>query len=105
MLKNSLERLRIIGYLEGASFLLLLGIAMPLKYMFDYPQAVSIVGMAHGVLFMIYLLAAGIVGLQYRWPFTRFLGAIVASITPFGPFIFEARLKKQTELELQNKQA
>ena len=57
-LKTSLGRLRVIGWWEGVSFLLLLGVAMPLKYFADWPLGVRYVGMAHGILFLLYVVAA-----------------------------------------------
>ena len=57
-MNNSLKSFRIISILEGLSFLILLGIAMPLKYIYDIPEAVQAVGMAHGILFMLYVLGA-----------------------------------------------
>ena len=62
-----LARLRLIGLLEGSSFLALLLIAMPLKYLAGQPLAVRAVGMAHGVLFLLYLLALVPVALDRRW--------------------------------------
>ncbi|MEL0005162.1 MAG: DUF3817 domain-containing protein, partial [Opitutales bacterium] len=53
---NSIYSLRLLGNIEGISYLLLLGIAMPMKYFFGFPMAVKIVGMAHGVLFIAYCL-------------------------------------------------
>ncbi|MBD0384264.1 DUF3817 domain-containing protein [Paenibacillus sedimenti] len=94
MLKNSLKFLHYVGLAEGASFLILLGIAMPLKYFFDLPQAVQIFGMAHGVLFVLYLLALAIVTWIHRWPFKRVLIAFIAAFLPFGPFILDGRLRK-----------
>ena len=52
-MKNSLSILRLLAFLEGVSFLVLLGIAMPLKYYYNKPEFVKIVGMAHGVLFVL----------------------------------------------------
>ena len=53
---SALKNLTIMGYLEGTSFLLLLGIAMPLKYMMDIPEGVKYIGMAHGMLFITYII-------------------------------------------------
>lgn len=54
MLKTNLGALRLLGILEGISFIILLGICVPLKYIFDIPQATQLTGMAHGVLFLAY---------------------------------------------------
>ena len=66
-MKNSLHILRFIGLLEGISFLVLLGIAMPLKYYMNKPETVKIVGMAHGVLFVLYVINLLIVHIQFKW--------------------------------------
>jgi integral membrane protein len=95
MLKTALGRFRLVGLYEGISFLVLLGIAMPLKYFADIPQAVSVVGMLHGLLFVLYLLTLAHVTLANRWSIIRVLGAIIASLIPFGTFVLDARLRRQ----------
>jgi integral membrane protein len=94
VLNNPLDRLRLVGMMEGASFLVLLGIAMPLKYLAGYPQAVSVVGMIHGVLFVLYVAAVLGVSVSMRWPLRRVFAALVASVLPFGPFVFDAHLRR-----------
>lgn len=95
MLKTPLDRLRIIGLLEGASFLILLFIAMPLKYMAGLPQMVRVVGSAHGLLFVIFVLAVLDVAVRLRWPLTRVAAALAASVVPFGPFVLDAHLRRE----------
>lgn len=85
-MKNSLSILRLLALLEGISFLVLLGIAMPLKYYFDQPDSVQMVGMAHGVLFVLYTINLFIVHLQLKWSLGKTLGAFLASFVPFGTF-------------------
>ena len=85
-MKIALNSLRIIGLLEGISYLVLLGIAMPLKYYFDQPEMVKIVGMAHGVLFVGYVLALLIVHVLHKWNVLKTIGAFIASLVPFGTF-------------------
>ncbi|OAS20226.1 DUF3817 domain-containing protein [Paenibacillus oryzisoli] len=89
MLHRSLQALRYVGWAEGSSFLILLGIAMPLKYAFDLPQAVFVVGVAHGFLFALYLLSIAWVTLLHRWSFRRVFAAFIAAFIPFGPFLFD----------------
>lgn len=91
-LKTPLGRLRFIGCWEGVSFLVLLLVAMPLKYFAGEPAAVRVVGMAHGILFVLYVLAAIQAALEYNWPWKRTALVLVASILPAGPFIVDARL-------------
>jgi integral membrane protein len=82
---------RWIGRFEGISFLLLLGIAMPLKYIWGMPKAVSVVGMAHGVLFIGYVAMANYVALELRWSRKVWLLSMVAAVLPFGTFVFEKK--------------
>jgi integral membrane protein len=80
--------------LEGVSFLVLLGIAMPLKYFAGMPRMVSIVGAAHGALFLLFVAAVFQVAFAMRWPLMRVIGALAASVVPFGPFILDAHLRR-----------
>ena len=85
-MKNSLSVLRLLALLEGISYLVLLGISMPLKYYMDKPDSVKIVGMAHGVLFVLYTINLLIVHLKFKWSLGRTTGAFIASFIPFGTF-------------------
>ncbi|TXB65189.1 DUF3817 domain-containing protein [Vicingus serpentipes] len=86
--------LRVIALLEGLSFLILLGIAMPLKYMLDKPEMVRIVGMAHGVLFIAYIILVIIVRELKKWNLKQTFLALIASILPFGTFYADKKLFK-----------
>ena len=66
---TTLNRLRTTGTWEAISYLALLGIAMPMKYAFDMPLAVRIVGMAHGLLWMLYVGLTFLGQLDYKWSF------------------------------------
>ena len=83
---NQLDRFRLINKVEGYSFLILLFIAMPLKYMMGYPIATKIVGMAHGILFVAFIYqlieSAKSVPFSKKDAFVFF----VASVIPFGSF-------------------
>lgn len=94
-LKTPLGRLRVIGWWEGVSFLVLLLVAMPLKYFWDMPMAVRVVGMAHGVLFMLYVLAAIQAALEYDWPWKKAALVLLASVLPAGPFVVDAKLLRE----------
>jgi len=95
LLRTPIGRLRIIAFIEGVSFLLLLGVAMPLKYFAGLPAAVQIVGWIHGALFVLYLLAVAEVTVKHRWSLTMVAVALVASLIPFGTFLLDARLRRQ----------
>jgi integral membrane protein len=95
-MRTPLDRFRSIALLEGASFVLLLGIAMPLKYLAGMPMAVKVVGWAHGLLFVLYVAALFDVASAAKWPLTRVAWAFLASLVPFGTFVLEAQLRKET---------
>jgi integral membrane protein len=95
MLRTPLARFRTVALAEGLSFLTLLFVAMPLKYLADLPLAVRIVGMAHGVLFVLYVLALAEAASDRRWPLTRVLAAFGASLVPFGNFLLERSLRRE----------
>lgn len=92
-LSSPVGRLRAVGLAEGLSFLVLLGVAMPLKYLAGEPLAVKVVGWAHGVLFIAYLAALGQAALTYRWSLFKVAVAVVAALLPFGPFVMDRRLR------------
>lgn len=96
---RSLTMLRMIGWAEGLSFLLLLGVAMPLKHLAGKPLAVRIVGMLHGVLFMAYVGTLLHVHLRARWPLGRTALFLGASLLPFGPFLMDRRLREGSPSE------
>jgi integral membrane protein len=90
---TSLGRLRLAGLLEGISFLVLLGVAMPLKYFAGQPEAVRIVGLTHGGLFLAYV--AAIVQAQCddkKWPWRRSALVLLAALLPFGPFVVDRKV-------------
>jgi integral membrane protein len=95
MSSSVIRQLRIIGLIEGASFLVLLGIAMPLKYLAGMPRAVSVVGMAHGVLFILYVAALVHAHVTVRWPIRRVLTVFAAAVLPLGPFFIEGSLRRE----------
>ncbi|MBX2963245.1 MAG: DUF3817 domain-containing protein [Cyclobacteriaceae bacterium] len=84
-----------VALLEGISYIVLLAIAMPLKYLYDLPQAVNIVGWAHGILFILYGILLLLCWIEYRWNFGRVVWYFMASLLPVVPFIIERRLKQE----------
>lgn len=89
-----IKTLRVIGFLEGISFLLLLFIAMPVKYMMGNPMLVKYVGMGHGALFILFLAILCMVCQKEKWAMKVFFAGTLASILPFGPFVFDKKVKK-----------
>ena len=92
---TALRRLRLVALLEGSSFLVLLFVAMPLKYLAGFPLGVRIVGMVHGLLFLMFMVALYRAGRKRDWPLRRSLIAFVSSIVPFGTFIFDRSLRRE----------
>jgi len=85
----------LVARLEGLSFLILLFVAMPLKYLAGAPGAVRVVGLAHGLLFLAYLALTTRLAVDDRWPGRRIASALIASLLPFGTFWFERRLARE----------
>jgi integral membrane protein len=94
--KKTLNLLIKTGWAEGVSFLVLLGIAMPLKYMMHMPQPVRIVGMIHGVLFIAFVVMLLKAKIEYKWPLVTALIGFLLSFLPFGTFFLHRILKDKT---------
>jgi len=93
-LKNSLiDRLRLASLLDGVSYLVLLGIAMPLKYMAGLPLAVRIVGMIHGLLFLSLCLFLLLALLDRKLTFKWCVIVFVCALIPFAPFFLDRKLR------------
>ncbi|AUX23197.1 membrane protein [Sorangium cellulosum] len=92
---TALRQLRLIALLEGLSFLLLLFVAMPLKYLAGLPLAVRVVGSAHGLLFVLFVAALVRAAARHRWSIGRASLAFVSSLVPFGTFVFDRSLQRE----------
>jgi integral membrane protein len=95
---SALRLFILVARFEGLSFLILLGVAMPLKYLAGEPGAVRVFGMAHGVLFLAFVALLVRVAVEDDWPWRRSALAFVASLLPFGTFWFERRLRRDGAL-------
>lgn len=93
--RRSITWLRIVGLAEGASFLALLFVAMPLKYFADLPIFVRIVGSIHGGLFLLYLAAALYAFWKHRWSYGKLAKVILASLIPAGTFLIDRQLRDE----------
>ncbi len=116
MLSTAVGRFRVIAFIEGVSFLVLLLIAMPIKYveaLGNNPYPVKYVGWAHGVLFMLYAVAGFAALISRNWGLKEALWGFIASIVPAGTFVYDAkflhaehekeRAERGTASELQQK--
>lgn len=88
-MRKTAKGLRVVGYLEGLSYIALLGIAMPLKYVWEFPEAVRYLGAIHGALFILYVIAAIRTAWSARWPAIDLVEALAVSVFPLGPFLLE----------------
>lgn len=77
---------KVVSFLEGVSYLLLLFVGMPLKYFADNPMVVKSVGMPHGILFMAYVVGVLLIRNKVNWDIKTTLIALAASVLPFGTF-------------------
>ena len=85
LLKTALGRLRVVAFIEGCYFLLL-GFTMILKYKFAMPQPNYIVGLAHGILFVLYVVLLIQVSFSHKWSLLKIFWAFLASLVPLGTF-------------------
>lgn len=99
MSNDTFSRFRVISFIEGISYLILVFIAMPLKYFAGIPLAVKIVGMAHGVLFILFVLALIMAMNKYKWRVIGFQ-LFVYSLIPFGFILIEKIIMKSPPKKL-----
>jgi len=89
-----IKAFQIISILEGVSLLLILFVSMPLKYIFDMPEANQVIGMAHGILFLVYVVMAILVKSELNWNIKTLLIVLACSIIPFGTFWMDRKYLK-----------
>jgi len=95
-IKTALGRLRIVAFLEGCSYLLL-GFTIILKYKYAMPQPNYIVGLAHGLLFVLYVVLLIQVSFLHKWSIVKMFWAFMASLIPFGTFYADKALFRQSD--------
>lgn len=83
---------RIVGFLEGISYILLMGVGMPLKYFSDDPSWIKALGMPHGLLFVAYIILAYLIKDEQKWSFKEFGLVCLASVIPFGTFYVDRKM-------------
>ena len=98
MLKSRIGRLRLLSLIEGMSLLILLFIAMPLKYWLHMPVFVKIVGSIHGGLFLLFVFMIIAAAIEFRWKFTTTLVLLISSIVPFGCFYADKKIFRPMEV-------
>lgn len=98
MFKTPLGRFRLIAYLEGCSFLLI-GFTMILKYKYEMPEPNYVVGMMHGLLFILYVFLLLQVSYIHKWPLWKLSAGFIASLIPFGTFYADKKWFSKQDLE------
>ncbi|MGS2779451.1 DUF3817 domain-containing protein [Robertmurraya sp. GLU-23] len=94
MLNSPIAKFRLMGLLEGVSLLVLIFIAMPLKYFAGFPEVVTLVGSIHGMLFVMYVFMIAYVTIKIRWSFVWITSAFAVAFIPFGNLVLDAKLRK-----------
>lgn len=89
---GALLRFRVMAYVTGVLLVVLVFVAMPLKYIGDDDRLVAIVGVAHGWMYMLYLVAAFMLAFQLRWSLGRTILLLLAGTIPFASFVAERRV-------------
>ncbi|MBG7612760.1 DUF3817 domain-containing protein [Polaribacter sp. BAL334] len=82
---------RIVGFLEGISYLLLMSLGLYFKYVLNDPSYVKLLGMPHGLLFMLYLILAYLIKDEMQWKFKDLAIVFLGSIIPFGTFYVDQK--------------
>lgn len=106
LIKTKLGCLRIIGFLEGVSLLLLIFIAVPLKYYWGIPEGSKFLGTIHGVLFLLFVVNTLSVGVEHDWKFRQTTWKVlIACFIPFGTFYIDKKiLSKMIDKDPLNRQ-
>ncbi len=94
-LRGALTRYRVMAYVVGVWLVLLVLVAMPLKYFADSPTMVEIVGPVHGFLYMAYLATALDVAFRARWSAVRTVLVMLAGTVPFLSFYAERKVTRE----------
>ncbi len=97
-LDTALGKFRLLAFLEGVSFLIILFVTMPLKYGMEYGQPNKIFGMAHGVLFIAYVVGVIYMKFDQKWGIKTTFLALLASIIPFGTFWADKKLFREKKI-------
>jgi integral membrane protein len=89
---TTIGRLRLYGFLEGMSLLILVFIAMPVKYYLGDPGLVRSIGPVHGALFLLFVVGALHAGLTHRWQYLTIFKVLISSFIPFGNFYVDQKI-------------
>lgn len=106
LFRTNVGRLRIVGLLEGISLLVLVFIAVPMKYYFGNPEGSRIIGPVHGALFLLFVFNTLSVGVEQQWKFrTTTWKVLLACMIPFGTFYIDRTILRKIVLQKRNSTA
>ena len=91
---NVISIFRIVAFLEGLSYLLLLLVAVPIKYSSGEVFFVKLLGMPHGILFVLYIALVLVLRINNQWIKNNFFAVLMASVIPFGTFVVDFKFKQ-----------
>ena len=91
---NLISIFRLVAFFEGLSYLLLLLVAVPIKYSSGEAFFVKMFGMPHGILFVLYIVIALVLRIDNQWIKNNFLAVLIASVIPFGTFVVDFKFKQ-----------
>ena len=93
LLKSSIGRLRLAGFFEGLSLIVLMGFAMPMKYIFGDPSYVRMIGSIHGALFILFVIQLFLTTEEYKWKYSDLpLKLLISCFIPFGTFYLDYKV-------------
>lgn len=92
-----LKLFRLIAFIEGISYILLIFIAVPIKYLIGNPEYVKLLGMPHGILFIMYIIFSFIVNIELKWSIKDLSIILSASLVPFGTFYVDKKYLKLSD--------
>lgn len=102
-LNSQIGRLRLVGLLEGLSLLILVFVAVPLKYGYGDPSLVKAMGPLHGLLFLLFVINAISVGIEYKWLFLETTWKVLlACMVPFGTFYIDYTILRPIQRQRPN---
>lgn len=103
---SNIGRLRLLAFLEGISLILLVFIAVPIKYGFHNPVPVKIIGQIHGILFLLFVFNTISAGIEHKWRFMHTTWKVLlACIIPFGTFYIDAKILREIHKKLEAEKA
>lgn len=91
---NLISIFRLVAFLEGLSYILLLLVAVPIKYSSGEAFFVKMLGMPHGILFVLYIAIALVLRIDNQWIKNNFFAVLIASVIPFGTFVVDFKFKQ-----------